>query len=357
LKYKWNKIVYRKLLLSTAVTAACAACVSGPSNPPGSPLPTRQEERISDQAIRADQQAMSALQQRLSKLNDGGRRVNDYHFAKAQCWLDFAFHEYHQNDRTSVIEEAMRQSGNLVAEMEKGNKNITLETPIVPTSTRLRPDLWARLEGMKKDRDFTCAAASVACAEVRLVWAGHEYKQTGWRHANPWIGIAEDLIDKADREIKTCPQPAPKVIAKVEAPPPPAPKPAPLPEVVAGVMHFALDKTTIIPASAGILDRVAAVLRNNPGAGVKLIGHTDVRASAAYNRQLAERRVQAVRGYLVAAGVDAGRITTEARGAEALKALGNTVGDHALNRRVELVYTGIKDAQIVFPNIDLQPEK
>ena len=133
--------------------------------------------------------------------------------------------------------------------------------------------------------------------------------------------------------------------------------PAPLRETVAGEVHFALDKTTIISASAGILDRVAAALRNNPRAGVQLIGHADVRASVDYNHRLAERRVQAVRGYLVAAGVDAARISTEARGAQALKSPGNTIGDHAQNRRVELVYTGMQDVQIVFPQVDLQPEK
>lgn len=349
--------MYRNLLLILALLTV-AGCVSGPSHPPGSPLPTREQERITGEAIRADHRAMAAMQQRLKALNDGGRRVNDYHFAKAQCWLDFAFHEYHQNDRTGVIEEAMRQSGNLIAEMEKGNKQITMETPIAPTSTRLRPDLWSRLDGIKKHRDFTCGAATAACAEVRLVWAGHEYQQTGWRHANPWIGIAEDLIDKAEREIKACPQPA----AKTESPPKPVqpapPSPAkPAPEVAAGVVHFALDRSHISAATAGMLDRISALLRKYPQAGVKLSGHTDIRASADYNQRLAERRVQVVRGYLVAAGVDASRIAVEARGAREPKRAGNTVIDHAHNRRVELTYTGLTELQVISQDADLQPEK
>jgi outer membrane protein OmpA-like peptidoglycan-associated protein len=294
----------------------------------------------------------------LSSLNDGGRRVNDYHFAKAQCWLDFAFHEYHQNDRTGVIEEAMRQSARLIADMEKGNKQIALDTPIVPTSTRLRPDLWARLDGMKKHRDFTCGAASVACAEVRLVWAGHEYQQTGWRHANPWIGVAEDLVDKADRDVKACPQPVSPPVAAIAPLPQVQPAPAKAAtEPTAGVVHFARDRAAISPATAGMLDRVAALLRNHPQAGVKLLGHTDVRASANYNLRLAARRVQAVRGYLVASGVEAGRIQFEARGAQELKRPGTSVLDHAYNRRVELVYVGLTALQVITQDADLQPER
>lgn len=351
--------VYRKLLqclVAMAGIVAAVGCVSGPSNPGGA-LPTRQEERITDQAIRADHDAIGSLQQRLSQLNNGGRRINDYHFAKAQCWLDFAFHEYHQNDRTGVIEAAMRESGGLIAEMEKGNKNIYLDTPIVSTSERLRPDLWARLDGLKKHRDLTCGAASVACAEVRLVWAGHENRQTGWRHASPWIGIAEDLIDNAERDIKACPQPAPKPVAKVSPPPAPVPKPAAVQKVlVAGAVHFALDKAAISAATAGMLDRVAAVLRQHPQASVTLKGHTDNRASEKYNVRLSEQRAQAVRGYLIAAGVDQRRVTVEAHGARQLQRTGNAALDHAHNRRVELAYGGVADLEIASTDADLQPE-
>jgi OOP family OmpA-OmpF porin len=43
-------------------------------------------------------------------------------------------------------------------------------------------------------RGWPCAQAKTACGEVELVHAGHEQAQLGWRHAKPYVQIAEDLI-------------------------------------------------------------------------------------------------------------------------------------------------------------------
>ena len=48
--------------------------------------------------------------------------------------------------------------------------------------------------------------------------------------------------------------------------------------------------------------------------GVVVVGHTDTSGSAQYNIGLSERRASVVRDALVARGINAGSIRTEARG-------------------------------------------
>ncbi len=78
-----------------------------------------QAERISDSIITQDYAAYERLQERIKALNDGGRRVADYHLAKAQCWLDVSFHEYTRNDRSAFPQAAMSESEKLIAAMEQ----------------------------------------------------------------------------------------------------------------------------------------------------------------------------------------------------------------------------------------------
>ena len=91
-------------------------------------------------------------------------------------------------------------------------------------------------------------------------------------------------------------------------------------------------------ATREVLDRAVAALAPFPGVRVRLAGHTDVRASEAYNQALSERRVNAVRDYLVARGVAVERLDTDARGEQQPLVNGATARDHARNRRVELRY-------------------
>ena len=166
--------------------------------------------RISDSAIHADYRAYEQAQARIKALNDsGGRPLRDYHLAKAQCWLDVSFHEHTRNDRSAFPQEALDQSLALVGLMEQKAARLPMDTALVNDAQRLRPDLWDLVGKLKAHSGAQCVAPRVACAEVELVHAGNENRQQGWRHATPYVQIAEDLLAPAMAQAAACSAKAP----------------------------------------------------------------------------------------------------------------------------------------------------
>lgn len=99
---------------------------------------------------------------------------------------------------------------------------------------------------------------------------------------------------------------------------------------------FAQGKATIRENSYGELDQLVAMLQSDRDMVIQLEGHTDFRGNARENMKLSERRVEAVKDYLVSKGVNKKRIKTLAFGGE--KPL-TTAGDpesRSKNRRVEV---------------------
>ncbi|WP_144289979.1 OmpA family protein [Ideonella sp. A 288] len=295
---------------------------------------TPQAQRISDASVSADQQAYESLQDRIRSLNDKGRALRDHHLAKAQCWLDVSFHEYTRNDRSAFPQAALSESEILIAGMERGTTPLSMDTVLVNGAARLRPDLWAQAEALRTHPGWRCAQAKAACAEVELVHAGNEHNQQGWRHAKPYLQIAEDLLADGRVQAEACAPPPPGPVTSVApsptvllAPPEaPAPTPvaaaAPLAVTLSAQVVFSFDRDTsrdMHPSSVqqldALLDRLRAerlVLQS-----VRLIGHADRLNSTGkgnYNQRLSERRAATVANHLVAKGVDSRLILTEARG-------------------------------------------
>jgi len=69
---------------------------------------------------------------------------------------------------------------------------------------------------------------------------------------------------------------------------------------------------------------------------VSVEGHTDSRASDAYNMRLSQRRAESVKAYLVKNGVAASRLTTIGYGESKPVASNKTAEGMQENRRVEL---------------------
>jgi len=144
------------------------------------------------------------------------------------------------------------------------------------------------------------------------------------------------------------PIPIPNIVDK-----PPEPIKLKVPKNV----HFALDKSNISPNSAQVLNKIAKVLRDNPSIVVELHGHTDKRASDAYNIALGARRNRSVRDYLMRQGIAPERMILRTYGETQLLKPGNTRLDHARNRRVEVIFKDIRGIEVIVQEEDLQLER
>jgi OOP family OmpA-OmpF porin len=283
--------------------------------------------RISDVEIYRDHATYRAMQGRLQAINDKGRPLRDYHLSKSQCWLDVSFHEYTRNDRSAFPQLALDEAGKLVALLEAAPDNRPLaspwDTPLVNGAARLRPDLWERAAALRGHSGFNaCAAQRTSCAEVELVHAGNEFNQQQWRHAKPYVQIAEDLLGEAEQAAAQCgvaPVPAVAVLNT------PAPQPAAVVPQVPSEQAVSLtanvlfnfdryERNQIRNASLASLEAMAARIAAGDLTvkSVQLAGHADRLNSTgnnAYNDRLAQRRVETVREYLVKLGVPAQAIT------------------------------------------------
>jgi outer membrane protein OmpA-like peptidoglycan-associated protein len=103
-------------------------------------------------------------------------------------------------------------------------------------------------------------------------------------------------------------------------------------------VHFALNRSDLSATSRTLLDQVASILTQYPDANVTLYGHTDPRASVAYNNALSARRARSVEKYLITHGISASRIAIEAKGKQDTLSDADAIRGYALSRRVEIVY-------------------
>jgi OmpA-OmpF porin, OOP family len=99
---------------------------------------------------------------------------------------------------------------------------------------------------------------------------------------------------------------------------------------------FEVAKSKIDPESYPQLDNVCTMLVEYPKMVIQLEGHTDILGNPNRNLKLSEERVNAVKKYLVAKGIDAKRIKTKAFGGTRPLSTEDTPEAHRLNRRVEL---------------------
>ena len=335
--------IMRKQLLLVGLFCMLSACASSvvPDENPGpasrnTGLQT-QEARITEERVLGDRKTIEAQQQRLRKLNESGVPQSFYPLAKAQCWLDTAKTQYHENDRTGYIEESLTEADKIIKALEANNKaQVGFDTPLVARSTKIRDDLWLRLGGLKAQNEtLACNAITLACAEVRLVRAGHAEQQTGWRAATPHVQMVEDALRKAEQEAKACAPllaQAPLVSRAAPArPAPTAPVVAPV-EVVKTVTQtitkeifvvladtlFKFDKSgqgDMLPGGLQRLQAVADRLKNYQAIHTLTItGHTDRYGTDAYNDPLSQRRAATVQSYLTGLNVRADKFDAVGKG-------------------------------------------
>ena len=101
-------------------------------------------------------------------------------------------------------------------------------------------------------------------------------------------------------------------------------------------VNFELDSDRLTASSHDILDRVADALHDRPDLKVEVAGHTDNSGTSDYNRDLSQRRAEAVRSYLLSKGIEGSRLTAKGYGETQPEASNDTEEGRAKNRRVEL---------------------
>jgi len=101
---------------------------------------------------------------------------------------------------------------------------------------------------------------------------------------------------------------------------------------------FDTNKADVKPEFMAEIQRVAEFMDQYKGAYAVIEGHTDSRGDEGYNKDLSQRRADAVRRVLVQKmGVSNQRVTAEGYGEESPRATNDTVDGQQLNRRVVAV--------------------
>jgi outer membrane protein OmpA-like peptidoglycan-associated protein len=100
---------------------------------------------------------------------------------------------------------------------------------------------------------------------------------------------------------------------------------------------FDTGKSVIKPESAGELNRIVQLLKENPSLRFSVEGHTDATGSASSNQKLSEERARAVVARLAEMGIDPGRLSAKGLGQNNPVADNSSAEGRAKNRRVEFV--------------------
>lgn len=118
-------------------------------------------------------------------------------------------------------------------------------------------------------------------------------------------------------------------------------------------VRFDFDQANIKPEYRDILNRIAGILMTLKGYSIAVYGYTDDIGTQAYNLKLSQRRAEAVRDFLVQAGISPTIISTKGFGKSDPRVPGDSEKARAANRRVEIGIvdsTLLTNGQIVVPN-------
>jgi outer membrane protein OmpA-like peptidoglycan-associated protein len=101
-------------------------------------------------------------------------------------------------------------------------------------------------------------------------------------------------------------------------------------------LYFAQGRADLLPAVQASLDTLATILRQQSGLRLQVEGHTDNQGDSTLNRQLSQRRAEAVCRYLVASGITEARLQAKGYGGSHPVADNRVAALRPRNRRVVL---------------------
>lgn len=103
----------------------------------------------------------------------------------------------------------------------------------------------------------------------------------------------------------------------------------------AGAIYFRSGSAELDSASGPFLKSLIDIIGRCPSLNIVVAGHTDSRGGADLNQRLSEARAASVSGYMVAGGVETGRIRSLGHGETRPVAPNDTARNRGRNRRIE----------------------
>src|SRR5579872_1908168 len=118
---------------------------------------------------------------------------------------------------------------------------------------------------------------------------------------------------------------------------------------------FDFNKYTLKPEARERLARISGIVLAYPDLKLQIEGYTDSIGSDEYNQTLSEKRAEAVRDYLVGAGVSMNNVAAQGLGKADPVADNSTAAGRKLNRRVEMIVSGDVIGNQLTPGASAQP--
>jgi OOP family OmpA-OmpF porin len=98
-------------------------------------------------------------------------------------------------------------------------------------------------------------------------------------------------------------------------------------------LHF--KSNSILLENTTVLDDIIKILTKDTSISLTITGHTDSDGSTQYNKDLAQRRADTVKNYIIKGGIDKSRITTQSQGEQSPLVENINDKNKATNRRVQ----------------------
>ena len=112
-------------------------------------------------------------------------------------------------------------------------------------------------------------------------------------------------------------------------------------QIVLNPFYFTQSKATILPISIPEIERLAAILKENPSMSIRIEGHTDNLGKVTDLQKLSEDRASAIKEALIAKGILAARMEVKGFGGTRPVSNNESDDDRKKNRRVEVIITKI----------------
>jgi len=111
---------------------------------------------------------------------------------------------------------------------------------------------------------------------------------------------------------------------------------------VKGIARFDFDQASVNPEDGIKLMTEVRSMKNVTWQVIRVVGHTDSVGADGYNKQLSERRAEAVQAFLIDKGVKPERIQASGVGKLEPIASNKTSTGRAQNRRTEIEFQGLQ---------------